>query len=278
MNMNMNMDKDKDSIGDPWRALQGQVDVVTGGASGIGAECVRTLRRVGVHVVAADLRFAAVPMADEEADRPPGTLTRQPCDVSSEEDVRALFAAVAQQHGRLDILINSAGVLEPVAKTLAQELSIWEKVISVNLKGSFLTCREAGRSMVAQRSGTIINIGSVAGQLAVPASNAYGPSKAGVAHMTRSLAGEWARLGVRVNCIAPGYIAAPMSDALFEGNEALQAAALSRVPMGRMGRPEDIAQTALFLCSPMAAYITGTVFPVDGGWSAMGGPSRPAMG
>ncbi|MFZ3120375.1 MAG: SDR family oxidoreductase [Variovorax sp.] len=272
------MDMESGLIAAPWRALKGQVAVVTGGASGIGAECVRTLRQVGVHVVAADLHIPASSPTDQAAGALPGTLVWQLCDVSSEEEVRALFAAVAQQHGRLDILINSAGVLEPVTKTLAQELAMWEKVMSVNLKGSFLTCREAGRSMVAQRSGTIINIGSVAGQIAVPASNAYGPSKAGVAHMTRSLAGEWARLGVRVNCIAPGYIAAPMSDALFEGNEALRAAALARVPMGRMGRPEDIARTALFLCSPMAAYITGTVFPVDGGWSSMGGPSRPAMG
>lgn len=272
------MGTERESIDSPWRALQDQVAVVTGGASGIGAECVRTLRQVGVHVVVADKHLPTTFQMAQTNDLLQGSLTHQLCDVSAEEDVCTLFAAVAAQHGRLDILINSAGVLEPVVKTLAQELAIWEKVMSVNLKGTFLTCREAGRTMVVQRSGTIVNIGSVAGQLAVPASNAYGPSKAGVAHLTRSLAGEWARLGVRVNCIAPGYIAAPMSDTLFDGNEALKAAALARVPMGRMGRPEDIANTALFLCSPMAAYITGTVFPVDGGWSAMGGPSRPAMG
>ncbi len=198
------MNTENGSIAAPWRSLQGQVAVVTGGASGIVAECVHTLRQVGVHVVSADLHIPPTSPVDQEAGLLPGTLSRQRCDVSSEEEVRALFSAVAERHGRLDILINSAGVLEPVTRTLAQELAIWEKVMSVNLKGSFLTCRKAGRSMVAQRSGTIINIGSVAGQLAVPASNAYGPSKAGVAHMPRSLAGEWARMGVRVNCIAPG--------------------------------------------------------------------------
>ena len=125
--------------------------------------------------------------------------------------------------------------------------------------------------MLAQRSGAIVNIASVAGLVGIPGSNAYGPSKAAVAQMTRSLACEWARFGVRVNAVAPGYVDAPMAHELFR-NPHTQEAALSRVPMRRLGATAEIAAAVAFLCSPLAGYITGAVLPVDGGWSAFGGP------
>jgi NAD(P)-dependent dehydrogenase (short-subunit alcohol dehydrogenase family) len=177
-------------------------------------------------------------------------------------------------HGRVDALINSAGILEPVRRTIDQTVADWDRVIAVNARGTFLCCREAGRAMLAQRSGAIVNIGSVAGLLGIPASNAYGPSKAAVAHMTRSFACEWARFGIRVNCLAPGYVDAPMASELFGGDPQALAAALKRVPMGRLGTAQEIAHVALFLCSPLASYVTGAVIPVDGGWLAFGGASR----
>ncbi|HVL59472.1 MAG TPA: SDR family oxidoreductase, partial [Burkholderiaceae bacterium] len=129
-------------------------------------------------------------------------------------------------------------------------------------------------AMLPAGAGAIVNIGSVAGLIGIPASNAYGPSKAALAHLTRSLACEWARRGIRVNCIAPGYIDTGMARGLFGTGGSLQRKAIERVPMARLGEPSEIASVALFLCSPLSSFITGAVIPVDGGWSAFGGPSR----
>ncbi len=246
--------------------FHGQVAVVTGGGSGIGQQCVHALRAAGATVIAADLRFSSAPQ--------PPDRHQLVCDVSSEPAVQRLFADVLARHGRVDLLINSAGVVEAVRRTADQDAAHWDHVMSINAKGVFLCCREAGKAMVAQRRGAIVNIGSVAGLVGIPGSNAYGPSKAAVAHMTRSLACEWARFGVRVNCIAPGYVDAPMAHALFGDNDDATQGALKRVPMARFGQAREIAHAALFMCSPHASYITGTVLPVDGGWAAFGGASR----
>ncbi len=244
--------------------LQGRVAIVTGGGSGIGRSCVDLLRACGARVVAADSSFS-------EHESAPHAIA---CDVTEEVSVRRLFQAVLEGFGRVDILVNSAGVVEKARRTAEQDLAHWEQVMSVNAKGTFLCCREAGNIMVPQRSGAIVNIGSVAGLVGIPGSNAYGPSKAAVAHMTRSLACEWARFGVRVNCIAPGYVDAPMAHALFRGDPAVRETALTRVPLGRVASATELAHAVLFMCSPRASYVTGAVLPVDGGWSAFGGASR----
>jgi NAD(P)-dependent dehydrogenase (short-subunit alcohol dehydrogenase family) len=246
--------------------LQHQVVLITGGAGGIGRSCADTFAAAGAEVVVADLRAAEGPDASA-----PEVIR---CDVTREADVVGLFAQTLTRYGRIDALVNCAGVLEPVARTVDQELSAWERVIDVNLKAAFLVCREAGRAMLQRGSGAIVNIGSVAGLVGIPASTAYGPSKAALAHLTRNLACEWARRGIRVNCIAPGYVDTGMARGLFGTDEALQGMALKRVPMARLGEPTEIASVALFLCSPLASFVTGTVIPVDGGWSAFGGPSR----
>ncbi|KRP98755.1 hypothetical protein AOQ72_16775 [Bradyrhizobium yuanmingense] len=239
--------------------LRDRVAVITGGASGIGKACVQALRECGVHVVSADRTYAGGGKADEVY-----------CDVTDEQSTRRLAQHSVNAYGRLDIWINAAGVMEVIRRTVDQKPEEWDRVISVNLRGTYLGCKEA--ATVMQRSGgAIVNIGSVAAMAGIPASTAYGPSKAAVATLTRNLACEWARLGIRVNCVAPGYIDTPMSRELFKDDAEVRDTALSKVPMRKLGQPMDIAATVLFLCSSAAAYITGVVMPVDGGWSASAG-------
>lgn len=248
--------------------LKGRFAVVTGGASGIGLACTHALQAAGARVLSADRSHAP---GDFDVASP---IAMAHCDVADEDSVATTVARALQAWGRLDIWVNSAGVLEAVHRTVDQDLADWEQVMSINLKGTFIGCREAGRAMLAQGGGCVVNIGSVAGMVGLPGSTAYGPGKAAVATLTRNLACEWARGGVRVNCIAPGYIQTPMSRALFADDAASQEMNLRRVPMRRMGEPEDIARAILFLCSDAARYITGVTLPVDGGWSASAGSGR----
>lgn len=239
--------------------LQGKVAVVTGGASGIGKACADALRQCGAVVVRGDLSLAGGQGADEVR-----------CDVTDEASVRALARHAVDTHGKLDIWVNAAGIMEPIRRTVDQKLEDWDRVMSVNLRGTYLGCKEAA-TVMQQAGGAIVNIGSVAGMVGIPASTAYGPGKAAVATLTRNLATEWARVGIRVNCVAPGYVDTPMTRAMFKEDEKVREATLSKVPMRKLGAPMDIAAAVVFLCSGAAAYVTGVVMPVDGGWSASSG-------
>lgn len=254
----------KEAGASPWDFCA-QVVLVTGGSSGIGRACVEAFAAAGAQVFSADLRHRDEPAT---ATAPFESLH---CDVTSEVSVAAAVAHLTQAAGRIDVLVHCAGVLEQIRRTVDQELADWERVMSVNLKGTYLCAREVGRVMAGQRKGVLITIGSAAAMVGLPSSNAYAPGKAAVSTMTRNLATEWARFNVRVNCIAPGYIATPMSQELFEAGAGGMDAALRQVPLRRLGEPGDIAAVALFLASSQARYITGVTLPVDGGWSASGG-------
>jgi NAD(P)-dependent dehydrogenase (short-subunit alcohol dehydrogenase family) len=185
---------------------------------------------------------------------------------------------VVSRHGRIDGLVNNAGIADQTAPTLQQDIVAFDKVLSVHLRGVFLMSQQVIAQMTRQPRdsrgirGAIVNIGSIASFGGIPGRNAYCAAKAGVLGMTRALASEWARRGIRVNAVAPGYVKTALVASLVDRGAIDAQAIARRTPMGRMAAPEEIAQVIAFLASPLASYITGAVLPVDGGWTALGAP------
>ena len=245
------------------------VAVVTGAADGIGWAVSQRLSHDVDHVVLLDLREAeAVARAAALGPAHWG----QRCDVTSGAEVVAVVAAIVERYGRIDILVNNAGVGEQAGPTINQTVEGFDRVLNVHLRGAFLMSREIGRAMRAQGQGAIVNVSSIAGYAGIPMRNAYGAAKAGVSAMTRSMACEWARDGVRVNAVAPGYVRTALVIDLEQKGMLDGRAIAKRTPMGRMAEPAEIAETIAFLASPRASYVTGATLNVDGGWLALGAP------
>mgnify|MGYP006281728557 CR=1 FL=1 len=185
---------------------------------------------------------------------------------------------IRQAHGQVDALVNNAGVGDQSAPTLQQDIQAFDRVLSVHLRGTFLMSQQVIACMAEQARdsqgvrGAIVNIGSIASTGGIPARNAYCAAKAGVLGMTRALASEWARRGIRVNAVAPGYVKTALVATLMAQGALDSNAIARRTPMGRMAEPMEIGHVISFLLSPHASYITGAVLPVDGGWTALGAP------
>lgn len=257
--------------------LRGKTALVTGAASGIGRATAMQLAACGANIAINDLNPRSLERLIPEI---PNKALSVPGDISNEDDVERIFGIILGELGCIDILVNNAGVPEPIGKTADQRLSDWRQVIDVNLQGCFLMSRAAAQCMTACKTGNIINVSSIGGLNAVPASNAYGVSKAGVAMMTKTLACELARHNIRVNAVAPGIVDAPMAAEAMEGSGGLLKAFVRRTPLGRVAQAEEIASVIAFLASDLSAFITGVVLPVDGGWTAFGGAgdaSRPSV-
>jgi NAD(P)-dependent dehydrogenase (short-subunit alcohol dehydrogenase family) len=249
--------------------LSGKVALVTGGTGGLGRAMAVGLAQAGAQVVVGARTESQIVETVQELRRA-GAETGMGLrlDVSDPTSVRETVDRIVAQHDRLDILVNAAGTHLKVP-SMEMGLEEYERVLRVNLTGTFLCCQSAGRVMQRLGGGAIINIASIASFVALADAMAYGISKAGVALMTKSLANDWARYGIRVNAIAPGVVPTSLNRQIIEGTER-GAAFLRNTPMERFGSPEEVAGAVIYLASPAARYVTGEILVVDGGFLARG--------
>jgi NAD(P)-dependent dehydrogenase (short-subunit alcohol dehydrogenase family) len=246
--------------------LDGRVALVTGAASGLGAACARRFAEEGARVVGLDLNETDDWATTEKV--APAAAFRV-ADVTDEGAVAAVVHDVVGEHGRLDVLANAAGVAGGGPVHLL-DAAAWDRVLNVNLKGTFLVCKHALPAMMEQGSGSIINFASIEGIEGTEGGSAYNASKGGVVLLTKNLAIDYGGRGVRVNCICPGFIDTPMFRSVMDspGMSAYREQYRMQHKLGRFGRPEEIAGAALFLASDDASFVTGHALVVDGGFTA----------
>jgi NAD(P)-dependent dehydrogenase (short-subunit alcohol dehydrogenase family) len=244
--------------------LEGRRALVTGGGGGIGTALSLGLARAGAAVAAADCSRAGLAQAEAAAAAENLTLHTLEADVSRLESIAEMVDQAVARLGGLDVLCNAAGiqVRKPALEVTEQD---WDRLLATNLRGTFFACQKAAPYLKRER-GAIVNIASITSQYAITGISAYSASKSGVAQLTRSLAVEWAP-DIRVNAVAPGYIRTPMT-ADVTSDPARASWILERIPLGRLGSPEDVVGPVIFLASNAAAYVTGQVLFVDGGWVA----------
>lgn len=245
------------------KLLKDQLALVTGGTSGIGYAIAQKLLENGAKVIlfAQNLEKGEKAVADLKAQFPESVISFVPVDVSQTSLVESKIKEIVTSHGKIDILINNAGITRDGLLIKMTEED-WDNVLDINAKSCFNTVRAASRSMLKARSGAIINISSVIGLIGNPGQVNYAASKGAVIAMTKAMALEFASRNIRVNCIAPGFIETPMTDLLTQEQKG---SILERIPLGKMGKPEEVANAVLFFASPLSSYVTGQVLTVDGG-------------
>lgn len=246
--------------------LDGKVAVVTGAGRGLGRVAARALAEAG-----ADVALVARSAGElAETARVVEALGRRslvlPTDVADEQAVEEAAAAVLEVYGRVDVLVNNAGIA-PVASVLELDTDTLADVLRVNVGGAFLCARAFGAHMVAARSGRVINVASISGTIGEPHLSAYAASKGALLSFTRSLAIEWARHGVTVNALAPGYFRTDMNRAAID-DPTVAPKLLRHIPLGRFGDPDELGPTFVYLASPASAFMTGAALVIDGGQTA----------
>ena len=254
--------------------LDKKIAFVTGAGSGIGEQIARLFAQQGAHVILADIRADAAEQVAGEIRAAGGSTRAQQLDVAEESQVKAALERVAATEGRLDILVNNAGISH-VGSILETSMQDWERVMRVNASGVFLCAREGVRQMLAQSptGGVIINMSSVAATIGIERRLPYCASKGAVLALTRSIAIDFVTQGIRCNAICPGTVHTPFVENYlarnFAGHEdEVRQQLHARQPIGRMGRPDEIASAALYLAADEASFVTGSALVIDGGWTA----------
>lgn len=246
--------------------MAGRGAIVTGASSGIGERMVRVLAANGMRVIAAARRLERLEALAAEVDG----VTAMRCDVTVEDDLEAVVAAAYEEFGRLDVVINNAGMSDAPIKAHEETAEQFSRVIDINLNSCFLLARSAAREMIAhESSGSIINIASVHSFVSSAPNNqaAYVASKTGLVGLTRELAGQWARHDIRVNCIAPGYFPTELTDAMMDEDSSGYGFITKRTPMRRPGQLAELDGALMLLSSDASTYMTGQTVTVDGGWT-----------
>jgi NAD(P)-dependent dehydrogenase (short-subunit alcohol dehydrogenase family) len=247
--------------------LEDRVTILTGASSGIGAHLAGTLAAAGAKVVVAARRLERLQTL--VSGLPGDGHLAVACDMANDADLDALVAATMARHGRIDILINNAGFNDPhPAET--EPMSNFRYVMEVNLNGTFALTQLVARCMLERGEGTIVNVASILGMVGagqIP-EGSYAASKGALVNLTRELAAQWARRGVRVNAVCPGWFRSEMTAEMFD-NESSVRWIRRKTPMGRPGELQELDGAVLFLASPASSYVTGAVLPVDGGWTAV---------
>jgi NAD(P)-dependent dehydrogenase (short-subunit alcohol dehydrogenase family) len=247
--------------------VEGKIALITGAARGIGRACVLALAEAGADI--------AVGLRDENSDsgliKEIEAMGRKALplqmDVSNMKEIFSAFEKIKDHFGRLDILVNNAGIApENFIENVTEK--DFDYTLAVNLKGTFFVSQAAGKLMIEQKFGRIINLSSQAGFIALPTESVYCMTKAGIAHLTKCFAVEWAKYNINVNAVAPTFIYTPGTEE-YLANEASKKYVLSKIVLGKIGEPKDVANAVLFLASPAASLITGTTLMIDGGWTAV---------
>jgi NAD(P)-dependent dehydrogenase (short-subunit alcohol dehydrogenase family) len=247
--------------------LDDKVAVITGAASGIGGACALRFAREGAKIAALDVADPKPEHRDGVAKAARDVLWAK-LDVRDEASVERAISGVLERFGRIDALVNAAGV-SGVGSVDALDAAEWDRVLGINLKGTFLVSKHVVRAMKAQGSGSIVHLASIEGIEGFQAQAAYNASKGGVVVLTRNMAIDYGPFGVRVNCLCPGYIETPMTDMLkAPGLEGIREQFIALHHLRRAGKPEEVAACALFLCSDDASFVTGHALVVDGGFTA----------
>ncbi|MEO8415801.1 MAG: 3-oxoacyl-ACP reductase family protein [Ginsengibacter sp.] len=247
--------------------VHGKIALVTGAARGIGRACALALAEAGADIALGLRDLDADNGVVKEIEAMGRKVLPLQMDVSKMDEIQAAFEKIKGHYQRVDIVVNNAGIApENLAENVTEK--DFDYTLTVNLKGTFFVSQAAGRMMIQQRYGRIINLSSQAGFVALPGESVYCMTKAGIAHLTKCLAAEWGTYNITVNAVAPTFINTPGTEE-YLANEESKKHVLSKIVLGKIGEPKDVANAVLFLASPAASLITGTTLLIDGGWTTL---------